>query len=422
MRRTVKVAAVAAGVALSLAACGRGSDTGGHQKAKAVSEGKAKGTISVWAMGTEGQALQKFVKPFEKANPGAHVKVTAVPWDAAHDKISTAISSGKTPDAALIGTTWMGEFAKAGGLDPTPKKLIDSGSFFSGTWNSTVVDGTSYGVPWYADTRVLYYRTDLAKKAGFSQPPSTWSELTRFGKALHSKAGVKTPIYAQPGQTGSWQTMLPFSWSAGAQLTGSGSYTLDTPGMRQGLAYYKSLFADKLAPTTAPDAGQVESDFAKGSEGAFISGPWEIGLVKDAGLDTSKFAVAPLPGKDSAPGTSFVGGGDLAVFKSAKNRNAAWKLLQWLTKPDVQADWYNTVGDLPAVQGSWQSGKLASDPLLKVFGQQLEHASSPPATPTWEQVAAVIDSDVEKVVKGKMSVAAAVKDMQQQADSIGTGL
>ncbi|MGA8112070.1 MAG: sugar ABC transporter substrate-binding protein [Actinocatenispora sp.] len=424
MRTSVKVVAVAAGLALSLTACGRGTDSGGADKAKAVSEGKAKGTITVWAMGTEGEALQKFVKPFEKANPGAHVKVTAVPWDAAHDKISTAISSGKTPDASLIGTTWMGEFAKADGLDPTPKSLFKSDSFFSGTWDSTVVNGTSYGVPWYADTRVLYYRTDLAKKAGFSQPPTTWAELSRFGKALKSKAGVKTPVYVQPGQTGSWQTMLPFSWSAGAKLTGSGdkSYTLDTPAMRKGLDFYRSLFTDKLSTQVLPDPGVVESSFAKGTEGSFISGPWEIGLLKDAGLDTSKYAVAPLPGQSGGNGTSFVGGGDMSVFKSAKNRDGAWKLLQWLTKPDVQAKWYETVGDLPAVQGSWQSGTLANDPKLKVFGQQLEHASSPPATPTWEQVAAVIDSDVEKVVKGTMSVADAVKDMQQQASSIGTGL
>jgi hypothetical protein len=68
----------------------------------------------------------------------------------------------------------MGEFAETGALDPTPD-VIDPDSFFEGAWETTVVDGTSYGVPWYVETRLLYYRTDLADQAGL-EPPGTWDE------------------------------------------------------------------------------------------------------------------------------------------------------------------------------------------------------------------------------------------------------
>jgi multiple sugar transport system substrate-binding protein len=68
------------------------------------------------------------------------------------------------------------------------------------------------------------------------------------------------------------------------------------------------------------------------------------------------------------------------------------------------------------------SGQLADDPQLQVFGKQLDSAAAPPAVPTWEQVAAVVDSDIEKAVKGSMPTSKAVSDMQQQATSIGTGL
>ena len=71
-------------------------------------------------MGAEGDKLPTLAKQFESANPGAKVNVTAIPWDAAHDKFTTAITAGKTPDAAMVGTTWMGEFAGLGALDPTP--------------------------------------------------------------------------------------------------------------------------------------------------------------------------------------------------------------------------------------------------------------------------------------------------------------
>ena len=150
---------------LALTGCGRdsGGEAGAEGQGEAIEDGKASGTIEVWAMGTEGEVLQDFAAAFTDANPDAKVEVTAVPWDGAHDKIANAIAAGETPDVSLIGTTWMGEFAEAGGIDPTPEGLVDEADFFPGAWESTEVGGTSYGVPWYVETRALYYRTDLAR-------------------------------------------------------------------------------------------------------------------------------------------------------------------------------------------------------------------------------------------------------------------
>ena len=162
MRRStttaVRALALLAAASLALTGCGREADAGGDGpgQGEAISDGPATGTIDVWAMGTEGEMLGDFVKAFQEENPDAEVKVTAVPWEAAHDKLANAIAAGETPDVSLIGTTWMGEFAEAGGLEPTPEGLVDEGDFFEGAWNSTVVGETSYGVPWYVETQVLY--------------------------------------------------------------------------------------------------------------------------------------------------------------------------------------------------------------------------------------------------------------------------
>lgn len=426
MRRSTATALAAlTTVSLTLTACGRSeSSAGGEDQSDAISAGEAKGTIDVWAMGTEGDELQAFSEAFEKANPDATVKVTAIPWEAAHDKISGAIAAGETPDVSLIGTTWMGEFAEAGGLMPTPKDLVDESDFFPGAWGSTEVGGTSYGVPWYVETRVLYYRKDLAEKAGWDQAPQSWDELHQFAQDLKDKAGVDYGLSLQPGQTGSWQTMLPFAWSNGAAVANEDGteYSFDTPEMAEALDYYTSYFDEGLSPTRLLDPGELESGFADGTYGAFISGPWHTGLVEDAGVSKDQYAVAPLPGKDSAPGTSFVGGGDLAVFKDADNTDGAWKFVQWLSDPETQQDFYDTVGDLPAVQEAWESGELSSDPQLQVFGEQLKHTQAPPAVPTWEQVAATVDSLVEQVSKGTMPADEAVSQMQSKAQSIGTGL
>ncbi|MGH3386145.1 MAG: sugar ABC transporter substrate-binding protein [Nocardioidaceae bacterium] len=423
-----RTAAVLVAASLVLVGCGRSEDGGGGgdkaEDTKAISEGPAEGSIEVWAMGTEGEKLGEFAKAFNEDNPDAEVKVTAVPWDGAHDKIANAIAAGETPDVSLIGTTWMGEFAESGGLDPTPEGIVEEADFFPGAWGSTVVGDTAYGVPWYVETRVLYYRTDLAEKAGWSEPPKTWDELTTFAADLQAKGGAEYGISLQPGQAGSWQSALPFAWSNGAAITNDDGteYTLDSPEMVEGLEYYKTFFADGLSQDRLLDPGELENGFAKGTYGSFISGPWFTGLVEDAGLKPEQYAVAPIPGKDEAPGTSFVGGGNLAVFADSDNRDSAWKFVQWMSQPDVQQDWYTTLGDLPAVQEAWETGKLADDERLQVFGAQLDSANAPPAVPTWEQVAAVIDAEVEKAVKDASPVDEAVTNMQSQASSIGTGL
>ena len=424
MRRHPHVLAVAAvaTAALALSACGRSTETASSQgAAKDISSGKAKGTITVWAMGAEGENLPTLAKEFEAENPGTTVQVTPIPWDAAHDKFTTAITAGKTPDAAMVGTTWMGEFAGQGALDPTPKS-INSAGFFPGAQKTTEVGGTSYGVPWYVETRLVYYRKDLAAKAGITKLPTDWAGLKAMAQAFKTKAGSKWGINLQAGGTGSWQTIMPFGWSNGAKIATDDQkkFTFDTPQLAEAVKYYQSYFTDGLAPKELPD-GQLEQDFVNGSIPMFISGPWEMAAVEKLGGAgfKDKYGVMAMPKKVSS--TSFVGGSDFAVFKASKNRDSAWKFVQWLSDPKTQAKWYKLSADLPSVQSAWTDPSLSGDPKLAAFGQQLKDAQAPPAIATWEQVAAAFDTEMEKVTKTGSDPVAALKTIQSKAESIGTG-
>ncbi|WP_163510134.1 sugar ABC transporter substrate-binding protein [Fodinicola acaciae] len=406
---------------LAMSACGRSAGENAGGSSEAIGSGPAKGAITVWAMGTEGEKLSVLAKQFEAANPGAKVAVTAIPWDAAHDKLTTAIAARKTPDVSMVGTTWMGEFARTGGLDAVPPGLVKPANFFAGPQEGTVVNRTSYGVPWYVETRVLFYRTDLAAKAAV-QPPKTWPELKSFATALRDKGGARFGFALKPGGEGSWNTFMPFAWQAGASIVGADgkTFTLNSPQMVQALAYYQSFFTDKLVPPTQP-IGQPIQDFVAGKTGSFVSGPYDITNIDQIGGPSfkQKYALAPLPaGQTNA---SFAGGADLSVFKDSKNRDTAWKFVKFLSQPDVQVKWYQTVNDLPAVKSAWQNSALANDKFLSVFGQQLNSAKSPPTISTWEQVARAIDNGVEQVSRGTQAPAAAAAQIQQQCQQIGTG-
>ncbi|GIF77179.1 sugar ABC transporter substrate-binding protein [Asanoa siamensis] len=420
MRRSRLATVAAAALALSVALTGCGRDSGGGQDdAKAVAEGKASGEITVWAMGTEGEKLGEFAKAFMTENPDAKVNVTPVPWDAAHQKIASAIAAKQTPDVSMIGTTWQGEFAKTGALDPTPPDLIKKEEFFPGAWDTTVVDGSSYGVPWYVETRGIFYRKDLATAVGFPEGPKTWDDLTAMATKMKAN-GVREGFHLQPGKTGSWQSVMPFAWSNGAEGVSADKVSFDSPEMTEALGYYQSFFKQGLSGTDLPE-GALEPDFVSGKIGAFISGPWHIGLLQEKGgaAFADKWAIAQMPMKKSA--TSFIGGSNLAVFKDAKNRDAGWKFVQWLSKPDVQVKWYQEVKDLPSVQSAWDDSTLSGDPYLAVFGKQLEDAKAPPAIPTWEQMAASFDLEVEKLCKSDVDPAAVAKAIQEKASGIGTG-
>ncbi len=104
------------------------------------------------------------------------------------------------------------------------------------------------------------------------------------------------------------------------------------------------------------------------------------------------------------------------------NKESAWKFVQWLSDPETQQAFYDLVGDLPSVQSAWDTGKLADDPQLQIFGEQLDTTQAPPAVPTWDQLSAAIDSEIEKATRGDTPVDEAVSAMQKQAESIGTGL
>lgn len=413
---------LALGMTVALAACGRGDDEGGGESAPAsqapeVDTGAASGDITVWAMGAEGENLDVLADAFMAENTDVTVEVTAVPWDAAHDRIVNAIAGGEGPDVTMIGTTWQGEFAQLGGIDPTPSN-IDPSAFFEGAWDTTVVDGTSYGVPWYVETRLLYYRTDLAEEGGVAEAPATWDDLKALAEGIQG-AGAEYGINLQPGGTGAWQTYMPFFWQAGGEIMDdAGAFTLDGEACVEALAFYDSFFEEGL---TAPAAGDVpvEGQFANGDVGAFVSGPWMIGIVTDAGADPETWTVAHQPTEEA--GTSFVGGANLGVLADSDNKEAAWAFVEYLTQPEVQVTWYDTVSALPSVQSAWDDEALSGDPLLAAFGDQLDDAKAPPAISTWEQVAAEIDAVIEQVTVGDVTPEDGCTQMQEAASDIGTG-
>src|SRR6185369_5770466 len=116
---------------------------------------------------------------FRARHPGVNVRIQQLPWTAAHEKLLTAYAGDTLPDLCQLGNTWIPEFAALHALEPLTErvaasKVIDTNDYFAAILDSNRVDGTLFGVPWYVDTRLLFYRRDLLQKAGFDHPPTDW--------------------------------------------------------------------------------------------------------------------------------------------------------------------------------------------------------------------------------------------------------
>ena len=131
-------------------------------------------TLRFWAFGREGEVVQELVHEFERGHPGVRIRVQQIPWSAAHEKLLTAIVGRATPDIAQMGNTWIPEMVTLGAIAPLVITLADS-SYFPGIVATNVVNDTLYGLPWYVDTRVLFYRKDILARAGYRAMPESWA-------------------------------------------------------------------------------------------------------------------------------------------------------------------------------------------------------------------------------------------------------
>ncbi len=297
--RPFRFAAILACVGFAVASCGTngGSSAPSGSAAQAPAGSAAasvSGTLTVWAMGNEGVKLKDLAATFMAANPGVTVNVTPVDWGQAVSKLQTAIAGHQTPDVSQMGTDMMGQFAATGALEPVPADILPA-TYFESAWNTNIVNGTVYGVPWYVETRLLYYRTDVAEKAGITAPPATWDDLTAMAKAMQSTGGAK---YGISLGTKNWQEYVPFLWSNGGSIMDAqGAFQLNSPQAVEALTYYDSFFKAGLSPKSVPEGFDITPAFVAGTHPMFFSGPWHLGLIRDAGgaAFDGKWAIAPMP-------------------------------------------------------------------------------------------------------------------------------
>lgn len=386
------------------------------------SSASSKTVIDVWAMGREGEVIGQLIPEFERDNPQIDVRIQQLPFTAAHEKLLTAFVGDALPDLAQLGNSWVPEFATLGALEPLDQRVaataaIPRADYFPGIWESNVMDGRLYGVPWYVDTRLLFYRRDILKKAGFDHPPRDWAEWRQQMVAIKKLVGPgKYAIYFPLNE---YEPLEILGLQAPAPMvTDDARGNFGNPGFRKSFDFYLSTMRDGLAPVAAStDVANVWDEFDRGWFSFYITGPWQIGEFKRRlpPGHQDEWMTAPMPGPDG-PGVSNAGGSSLVLFKSSQKKDAAWKLVQFLSRPDIQTRFHALTGDLPPRISVWKTPELAADPYAKAFGEQMTRMRATPKVPEWEQIATDLKLIAEKAAHGELTTDRAIAELDKRTD------
>jgi multiple sugar transport system substrate-binding protein len=384
-------------------------------------------TIRFWGMGREGEVVADLARDFEHDNPDVRVVVQQIPWSAAHEKLLTSIVGGSTPDLSQLGNTWIAEFTALRAIAPLDERVaastdVERADYFDGIWNTNVVDGTTYGLPWYVDTRVLFYRSDLLAAAGYDSVPGTWEGFRAALAALKRTMPAGTDAIFLPANE--WTQPAVFGAQAGSALLADhdtrGAFS--QPEFRRGFDFYLSLFRDGYAsPMGNQEMSNLYQEFARGSFAMYITGPWNLGEFRSRLPDSLQdaWATAPLPGPDGPEsGTSTAGGSSLVLYRASKHPEAAWRFIAYLSRPDVQARFFHLTGSLPARRSAWADSALAADPRARAFRVQLERVRPLPMVPEAEQISIRLQERAEAAIRGAQTSEEALAQRDREVDQV----
>jgi multiple sugar transport system substrate-binding protein len=377
---------------VGLTACGDSGDGGGGGGGK---------TLDV-LIGANTQypeqfaAWQKSISAKFRARTGATVKFET--FASANDeltKIQTSVVAGSGPDVYAVGTTFTptaystGAFVKMG--DDEWKKIGGKDKFNPATLGISGPDEKNQvGIPWVSRPFVMAYNTDLVSK-----PATTWDELTAQAKQL-TKGDQYGLAVAYKDNYDPWKFVWGMSIQAGNPLVAGKTARLQDPTVAKAYqTYFGWLATDKVVDPAAVGwtNPQAVAAFAKGKTAYFLLTTTTATNSLDQGAVKGKwkFALLPTvpPGATSRPAggveaASILSGDNLLVADYSKNKDLAFEYVKLVTEQDVQLDYYQKFGSMPANAAALQT--LSSDPKLAPVTEAARKSVATPFTGAWSDI------------------------------------
>jgi multiple sugar transport system substrate-binding protein len=420
------VRALASGLLVMMLAAGCGISGPSH----AASEGPSMATSGPITLVT-GRDLTGYMQPlldkWNAAHPAEKVTLLELP-EAADDQHAQMVTNlqAKTDryDVLNVDVVSMAEFADAGWIIPLDRRQFPLDQFLKPVVDTAVFGGKLYGVPYTSNAGLLYYRKDILAKAG-KRPPKTWAELRQLAKTVAPKYGLEGyagQFLPYEGLTVNFAEAVQSA--GGAILTEDGTkVAVDSPQVRQGLDFLVQGFREGWIPKRALTFKEEESrrEFQDGRLLFMRNWPYVYGLAaRPDSKVRNKFGVTLLPGQDG-PGSSSLGGANLAVSAFSRHQKTAIAFIKYFTGLDNERQ-VLIRGSFPPV---WE--RLYNDPALirrfpylPVLKHSILSARPRPMSPNYNQVSLAISNAVSGALSFRQPPDAAVSQLAGDLRSVIT--
>ncbi|TPL93506.1 sugar ABC transporter substrate-binding protein [Mesorhizobium sp. B2-3-12] len=380
--------------------------------------GEVRVTVAEYSAKT-GPYFEQVKKEFEAKNPGITVKFEVVPWDVLLQKLTTDITAGTNADLSIIGTRWLIDFVQQDVAEPLDGYITPDfkGRFIDTFLSPSIMGGKTYGLPIAASARAMYYNKELFEKAGIAKPPATWTELQEDARKIKAQGAFGFGLQGKEIETDVYYYYA--MWSQGTEiLNKDGTSGLGTPGALEAAKLYKSMIDEGLTEpgVTSNNREDVQNLFKQGKVGMMITAPFLSNQIKDE-APSLKYGVAAIPaGPTGARGTYGVTD-SMIMFKNSKNKDEAWKLMDFLFTTEQRAKFTQGEGFLPVNKEEAKMDYYVNNADLAAFTALLSDARFAPVIPGWEEVAQITSDAMQKIYLGG-DPEAGLKDAAAKANAV----
>ncbi|MFD5256098.1 ABC transporter substrate-binding protein [Streptomyces bobili] len=389
---------------------------------------EGRGPLTLATAGDLTGYLGPLLEGWNRTHPGERVTLVELPdsADETHAQMTTDLRGGDRGrfDVLNIDVNWTPEFAAAGWIRPLPRDRFPLKTFLPPVVDTATYDGRLYAVPYVTNAGLLLYRADILAEEGVP-PPRTWAELERAARTIAPKHGLGGYAGQFLPYEGLTVNAAEAVYSAGGTILGDEGtrVTVNSAGAREGIAFLARGVREGWIPEEALTYKEEESKRAFQDGRLLFLRNWPYAYVAASAPDSrvaGRIGAVPLPGPDG-PGTSVLGGSNLAVGTHARHPDSAARLIAYLTSEPVQRQ-VLTRGALPPVRAAlYEDPALIRDfPYLPTLRESVLAAAPRPKSARYDQVSLVVQAVVHDAMTGHETPEAAVRRLARELAAVSS--
>jgi multiple sugar transport system substrate-binding protein len=413
-----------AGAALlggSLAGCGGGGEESGTTE------------ITLTFIPDEAGGLANLIEGFNRQHRGEiQVKWREMPAASADyfEQIQAELQSGQSNVDVIGGDViWPAQFAANGWILDLSDRFTGGmqQDYLEGPLGSVLYDGKVWGVPWFTDAGMFYYRTDLLEEAGFSEPPGTWDEMKEISARVVQDGGARYGYVFQGSQDeGGVVDALEHVWNSGGDVLDGERVIINSPEAEQGLSLRRSMIVDGIAPQASGDYTTQESQvvFTNGDAVFMRNWPFVYGLLSDpetSQVKPEQVDIAPLPVASEADQSfSGLGGWNFMVNAASEDKlDQIWTFIEYMSAPEQQRTFALESARLPTLTGLYEDQEVLEKlPVADLGRESLENARPRPVSPFYSDMSLAMAEQFNAALKGEVPVGQALENLQEELQNI----